>query len=127
MSAIFLIGRIIFGGYFIRAGINHFKNIGNMAGYAASKGVPSPKLAVGFSGLLALVGGLLIVVGVWPGIAVLSLLVFMVPVTYMMHPFWKEKDPSMRMNDQINFAKNVAIIGALLMMVLLSAPWPYSL
>lgn len=127
MSLIFLIGRVIFGGYFVKAGLNHFKHIGNMSGYAASKGVPSPKFAVGFSGLLALIGGALIVLGVWPGIAILSLLVFMIPVTYMMHPFWKEKDASTRMNDSINFTKNVAIIGALLMMVLLSGPWPYAL
>jgi putative oxidoreductase len=127
MTVIFLIGRIIFGGYFIKAGINHFKNLGHMAGFAASKGVPSPKLAVGFSGLLALIGGASIVLGLWPGVGILSLLVFMIPVTYMMHPYWKEKDPAMRMNDNISFYKNVAIIGALLMMVLISGPWPYSL
>lgn len=127
MSAIFLLGRIIFGGYFIRAGYSHFKNLNHMAGYAASRGVPSPKLAVGFSGFLAFVGGLSIITGIWPGIGLLSLLAFMIPVTYMMHPFWKEKDAEMRMRDNINFFKNMAIIGALLMMVLLAGPWVYSL
>ena len=127
MSLIFLIGRVIFGGYFVMAGYNHYKHLNNMAGYAASKGVTSPKFAVRFSGLLALIGGALIVLGVWPGIAILSLLVFMIPVTYMMHPYWKEKDASMRTNDRMAFMKNAAIIGALLMMVLLSGPWPYAL
>jgi uncharacterized membrane protein YphA (DoxX/SURF4 family) len=126
MSLIFLIGRIIFGGYFIMAGYSHFKNLGHMAGYAGSKGVPSPKLAVAFSGLLALIGGLSILSGIWPGIGVLSLLVFMIPVTYMMHPYWREKDADMRMRDRMNFMKNMAIIGALLMMILLAGPWPYA-
>jgi len=126
MSLIFLVGRIIFGGYFIMAGWNHFKNLNHMAGYAGSKGVPSPKLAVAASGALALIGGLSILLGIWPGIGVLSLLVFMIPVTYMMHPYWKEKDANMRMADRMSFMKNAAIIGALLMMVLLAGPWPYS-
>jgi len=127
MSVIFLIGRIIFGGYFIKAGFSHFKHVTHLSGYAASKGVPSPKLAVRFSGLLALIGGLSILLGIWPGVGIISLLVFMVPVTYMMHPYWKEKDANMRMADNVQFFKNVAIIGALLMMVLIAGPWPYSL
>jgi putative oxidoreductase len=127
MSFIFLIGRIIFGGYFIMAGWNHFKNVGHLAGYAGSKGVPSPKLAVMLSGALAIIGGLSVLTGIWPGIGILSLLAFMIPVTYMMHPYWKEKDTAMKMNDRMAFMKNAAIIGALLMMVLLAGPWPYAL
>jgi len=35
------IGRAIFGGHFVWSGINHFMQTTMMAGYAASKGMPS--------------------------------------------------------------------------------------
>jgi hypothetical protein len=45
MNIAFLIGRIIFGGYWLMAGFNHFKNLNYMSEYAKAKGTPSPKLA----------------------------------------------------------------------------------
>ena len=53
----FLIGRILIGGFFLTAGFNHFARLNVMAGYAKSKGTPAPKLAVGGSGVLLLLGG----------------------------------------------------------------------
>ena len=45
MDTVFLVGRIVVGLYFLYAGYNHFKNLGFMSGYVASKGIPAPKLA----------------------------------------------------------------------------------
>lgn len=53
----FLIGRAIFGGYFIMSGINHFKQSKQMAQYAAAKKVPKPDLAVKATGAMMIVGG----------------------------------------------------------------------
>ena len=44
-----------------------------------------------------------------------------------MHNFWAAKDPQTRMNDMVNFQKNVAILGLLLMTLLIPRPWPISL
>ena len=46
MIYLFVLGRILLGGYFIMSGFNHFKNLGMLTGYAQSKGVPMPKAAV---------------------------------------------------------------------------------
>ena len=46
MNIAFLIGRIIFGGYWLMGGFNHFKNLNYMSQYAKAKGTPYPKLAV---------------------------------------------------------------------------------
>jgi uncharacterized membrane protein YphA (DoxX/SURF4 family) len=46
MEIAFLMGRIIYGGYFLWNGINHFRNLGMMSGCAQSKGTPAPKVAV---------------------------------------------------------------------------------
>ena len=58
MTVLFLVGRILLGGYFLYNGINHFLNLGGMAQYAGMKGVPAPELAVLGTGQLLLVAGL---------------------------------------------------------------------
>ena len=42
MEIVLLVGRILFGGFFIMSGLNHFQNLGMMSGYAESKNVPFP-------------------------------------------------------------------------------------
>src|SRR5947199_10690891 len=57
MKAPFLIGRLIFGGYFIYNGINHFKQTETIAQYAGAKKVPRPREAVMANGEVMLLGG----------------------------------------------------------------------
>lgn len=98
-----------------------------MAGYSQSKGIPSPKAAVVFSGLLLLIGGLSILLGVYPTVGTIALVLFLVPVTFMMHAFWKVKDPMARMGETVNFTKNLALLGAALMLLGVPQPWAVSL
>ena len=58
MDILLLIGRLIFGGYFLMNAWNHFYNLEGLTGYAKSKGVPSPRAAVFVGGVLLLLGGL---------------------------------------------------------------------
>ena len=123
----YLAGRVLLGGFFIISGLRHFQHLPMMAGFTASKGVPAAKLAVIVSGLMIIVGGISILLGVRPhwGIALVS--AFLVPVTFMMHQYWKHTDPMMRINDQVNFMKNLAILGACWTLLLMPQPWPMSL
>jgi len=127
MAFAFLIGRIIVGGYYLFNAYNHFSQLDMMVGYAGSKGVPAPKLAVGGSGLLLLVGGLSILLGYQPLIGVIALIVFFLPVTFMMHDFWTVEDPQMKMGEMVNFMKNMALIGSTLMFLAIPTPWLFSL
>ena len=127
MEIIFIIGRILFGGYFIMNGFNHLKNKSMLTGYAASKGVPSPSLAVVGSGLLILLGGLGVLLGVYTQISLWLIIIFLVPVSFKMHNFWTVAEPQAKMMEQVNFMKNMALVGAALMMMLLSEPWVWSL
>jgi putative oxidoreductase len=127
MYLLFLIGRILFGGYFIYNAFNHFRNIRGMSGYAATKSVPMPSLAIVISGLLLLIGGISVVLGVAPFIGLLCLIAFLIPVTFTMHSFWADTDPTARMGNQINFGKNLALLGAVLICFVIPRPWPYSL
>ncbi len=127
MILLLLIGRIIFGGFFIMSGINHFTNAGMMSGYAGSKGVPAPYLAVVGSGVMLVLGGLSVLLGLFPVLGLLLLILFLVPTSLLMHNFWTVEDPQMRAAEQINFLKNIALTGAALALMYGAADWPLSL
>jgi uncharacterized membrane protein YphA (DoxX/SURF4 family) len=110
-------GRILFGGYFAYSGFNHFKMLDMMSGYAKSKGAPLPKLSVAFSGLLLLIGGLSVLFNILPSVGFVSLALFLIQVTFIMHAFWKVQDPMAKMHEMINFMKNIALLGAVLILL----------
>lgn len=115
-AIIFLIGRIMFGGYFVMMGFNHFKNNKMLAGYASSKKIPMPGLAVYFSGLLIFFGGVGIIFGMYPIISLILIIVFLLPVSFLIHSYWKNSDPMAKMADMTHFFKNMALVGAALML-----------
>ncbi|MDQ3304266.1 MAG: DoxX family protein [Actinomycetota bacterium] len=96
MAILLLLGRILFGGFFIMSGINHFTNVKMMAGYSASKNVPAPGLAVIATGVLLVAGGLSIVLGFLPVVGLALLILFLIPTSVMMHNFWTVEDPQFR-------------------------------
>ena len=126
MNVAFLIGRIIVGIYYFYSGIRHFIHLNMMAGYAGSKGVPLPKLAVAGSGALIVIGGLSILLGYQPLIGVIALGLFLLPTSFMMHNFWAVEDPMQKMGEMINFTKNMALLGSALMFLAIPQPWPFS-
>ena len=127
MVYLYLLGRILYGGFFILAGINHFRNSTMMAGYAASKGIPAARVAVLGSGVLIVLGGLSIALGLRPTWGIIALTVFLVPTSLTMHNFWADTDPSARLNNLINFQKNNALLGAAWTFLMVPQPWPLSL
>lgn len=110
-----IVGQVIFGGYFVWSGINHFINYKGLTGYTASKNVPFPAFAVFFSGGLMILGGLGVMLDIYPLIALILLVIFLIPTTFVMHAFWKDTDPQVRMSNMQNFLKNLALLGAVLM------------
>ncbi len=127
MTIIFLIGRIIVGVFYLFNASNHFFQVNAMSGYAQSKGVPSPKLAVLGAGVLLLIGGLSILTGFLPVIGIIALVLFFVPVIFMMHAFWQVQDPMAKMGEMVNFTKDVALLGSSLMFLAVPQPWPFSI
>jgi len=126
-AILFLVARLLFGGYFVFNALNHFTQTSAMTGYAQSKGVPAPKLAVTFTGLLLLIGGVSVLFGIYPILGATALVLFLVPVTFTMHTFWKIEDPQMKMAEKVNFTKNLALVGGALLLLAIPQPWPASL
>ena len=125
MIYLFLLGRILLGGYFLQNAYNHFKNVAALTGYAQSKGVPFSKVAVLITGVMMLFGGLGILFGVYIEYAVALLALFLLGTLWKMHRYWEVADPMMRMGEHINFYKNLALIGALLMLLAIPEPWGF--
>lgn len=126
MRVPFLLGRLIFGGYFVMSGINHFKSTEHMAGYAASKNVPKPDLAVRATGAMLITGGVSILLGIKPKIGTAAIVGFLAGVSLVMHDFWKQEQPEQRMTEMINFTKNMALVGGAMALMGVEEPWPAS-
>ena len=127
MRALHVLGRAIFGGFFVYNGVNHLRNTDAMAQYAAAKGVPAAEQAVQGTGLLMLAGGLSVVAGVKPRTGLAMLIGFLVPVSLQIHRFWEEEQAERRQNEMIHFMKNMALVGAALAMMKIEEPWPASI
>jgi putative oxidoreductase len=98
--------------------------MGQTIAYAASQGVPLASIAVPFSGLLALAGGLSILLGYRARIGAWLIVLFLVGVTPMLHNFWTVTDPMMYQMQMVMFMKNVSMLGgALVISQLGSGPW----
>ena len=126
MRALFVLGRAIFGGYFIWNGLNHFLNRESMSQYAAAKGVDAAQTAVPVSGAMILAGGASVLAGIKPRQGLLLIIGFLLPVSLQMHRFWELEDPAQRMSEMVNFTKNLALVGAALALVEIEEPWPIS-
>lgn len=127
MEYLFILGRVLLGGYFITNGYNHFKNLDMLAGYAQSKGIPLPKLAVLLTGLMIFLGGLGILFGIYVRFSIILLAIFLLVTTLKMHRYWTITDPMQKMGESINFYKNFGLLGAILMLLSIPLPWVFSL
>ena len=126
MKAPFLLGRLIFGGFFLYNGINHLKEREQLTQYANAKHVPMADAAVVGSGIALIAGGSSILLGLKPKLGTLAIIGFLAGVSPMIHDFWRNEDPNQRMNDMINFSKNMALLGAALALMGVEEPWPAS-
>jgi putative oxidoreductase len=117
-----LVGRLLFVLIFLMSGPMHFTS--PIIAYAASQGVPLASIAVPFTGLLALAGGLSILLGYRAKIGAWLIVLFLAGVTPMMHKFWVVADPLAHQIQFAMFLKNASMMGAALLITQIGAgPW----
>ena len=112
LSNVGLLGRIFYSAIFIMTGPNHFR--AETIGFAAAQGVPLASIAVPLSGIIALLGGLSIALGYRAKLGAWLIVLFLIPVTLMLHRFWGLSDPQFAALQQAMFMKNLAMLGAAL-------------
>lgn len=124
MEWLVLVGRLLFAVLFLGSGWGHLTQTQTMAGYAQSKGVPLARVSVIGTGVLIVVGALMVLLGVWADLGALLLVVFLVPTAVVMHNFWTVDDPQGRQMEQTQFLKDIALAGAALMLFAFFATTP---
>ena len=123
MEWLVLMGRLLFAVLFLGSGAGHLTQSQMMAGYAQSKGVPWARASVLGTGVLIVVGALMVLLGVWADLGALLLVVFLLPTAVLMHGFWSVPDPMQRTVEMTSFMKNMALAGAALMLLAVPEPW----
>lgn len=119
----FFLGRLLVGGMYLSAGINNLLHFGATAGYAASKGVPA--FLVVIASALLMIGGTSLLTGFQPRLGVAAVVLFLIPVTLVMHNFWALQ--GFQVDIEVHaFMGNVGLAGSALIFLLLPQPWPAS-
>jgi putative oxidoreductase len=114
MSIAYTLGRLVFGGFFLYNGVNHFRQAEALTQYAKFKNVENPELAVKGTGALLAAAGASLILGVKPHWGALGALAFLAVVSPKMHDFWNQQDAGQKQNEMIHFSKNMALLGAAL-------------
>jgi putative oxidoreductase len=129
MSLVRLIARPMLSTMFIVGGVNSLRNAEHMVERAKpvtdrllplfGKAGPLPveidaTRMVQINGAIHVVAGAALATGRWPRLSALVLAATLVPTTFGGHRYWEESDPQMRANQKVHFAKNVSMLGGLL-------------
>lgn len=119
-DSVALIARVLLTVMFITSGWGKITGFDGTVGYIASKGMPLPQLMAIGAIVVELGAGLLLLVGYRARLAALAIFLFLIPATLIFHPYWAVP-PEQAMAQQINFMKNVTIMGGMLMVLAFGA------
>lgn len=109
-----LLGRMCLAAIFLQSGVDKIFHYGRTVKLMASKGMPMPEILLAPAILVLIAGGVMLLLGWKARWAALALIAFMIPATLYFHDFWTYP-AAQYVNQFHHFFKNLAIIGALLM------------
>src|ERR1700740_3451850 len=110
-----LAGRILIAVIFLISGFFKVGGYAQIVAYATAVHLPVPGVAIAAAAAVELAGGLAILVGFKTRFAAWLLFLYLIPVTYVFHNFWAVQGQEQQMQ-MVNFLKNVAIMGAMLVL-----------
>jgi putative oxidoreductase len=112
-SVVPFLGRILISVIFIVAGIQKIVGFSMFTGYVAASRLPLPKVSLAIAIAIELLGGLAILAGLYTRFTAWIIFLYLIPTTLLFHDFWAYQGAA-RIESQINFEKNLAIMGGLL-------------
>jgi putative oxidoreductase len=113
------LGRLLFAAVFVIFAPLSFAP--QSVAFAAQQGVPLPAILVPLAAVIEVAGGLSVILGCRARIGAGLLILFLVPVTAVMHNFWAVRDPMMAQMQEGFFLANVSRIGACLLIAYFGA------
>lgn len=115
-----LIGRILIAYLFIPAGFGKLMGFAGTVGYITSAGLPVPEVAAVIAIIVELGFGIALLLGFKTRFTAVVLAIFTVAAALSFHKYWAAPD-AMKMMQTINFNKNMAIAGGLLVLAAFGA------
>ncbi|MDF7825821.1 DoxX family protein [Pontiellaceae bacterium B12227] len=113
-----IIGRFFLIVIFLMSALgNKIPNFGGTVKYMESEGVPAAALLLAGAILFLIAGSISILIGYRARIGATLLLVFLILATYWFHDFWTFEDAQAKQMQTIAFMKNLALVGAMLMII----------
>ena len=113
------IGRFLYSFVFLMTIMNQFS--AQTVTYALLSGLPVADVLVPVSGGLAILGAISIILGYKAKTGAWLIVIFLIPVTLHMHPFWKEMDALNKQIQMMEFMKNISMLGAALLITYFGA------
>lgn len=116
MKFVVLLGRVLFSYIFLVKAFHHFT--GKVLSYAVKTGLPMVEVLVPIAGIIGLLGAFSIILGYKARIGAWLLIIFLIPPTFVMHPFWEVREGQFVLLQTLQtycFIKNMSLIGACLM------------
>jgi putative oxidoreductase len=119
--------RMLTGSTYVLLGFDALREPGGRVDQAAAviaairKVVPLPdddELVVRGNAAVQVVAGALLALGIAPRLSALALAASLIPTTIAGHLYWSVEDPATRKAQRIQFHKNMAMIGGLLLAVI---------
>jgi putative oxidoreductase len=107
------LGRLLLSVIFILSGVQKLMHFSQTASMMAGKGIPLATVALALSIAVEVGGGLLLIIGYKVRYVAMVMALFLVPVTLTFHNFWAFQGAAREMQ-MVNFLKNLAIMGGLL-------------
>ncbi len=110
-NTLLLLARILLAIIFIWAGYGKLMSLTGTAGYFTSLGIPAASIVAPLTGLVELIGGLLILVGFQTRYAALVLAIFTIAAALVAHLNFGDRGQT------IHLTKNLAIAGGFLALI----------
>ena len=126
MSISSFVARPLLAGMFVYGGLDAFRN---PAGKVPKAEKVAPDIAdlvgvdadteqlVQFNGAVQVAAGVTMALGIFPRLSALALAGSLVPTTLAGHRFWEEEDEAARAQQTVQFLKNAAMMGGLLLIL----------
>lgn len=115
-SGLALVGRVLLSVIFLISGWGKIAKFAGTAAYIASKGLPAAEVLAVLTICVELGGGIMLLLGWKARWAALALAIFTGLAAVLFHNFWTMSGPE-AMSNQIQFLKNLSIMGGMLMVV----------
>jgi putative oxidoreductase len=112
-DGLLLLGRLFVATLFLPAGISKLLNFSGFAASLADKGLPYSQYWAAAAVAIEVLGPFALVVGLFPRWTAFALFAFVIAASATSHRYWELQEPVRRVQE-VNFFKNMAILGGLL-------------